>query len=366
MPKVTYNNKNAIFFPALKKAVDAYFKEKNIKKTGNFSLHLKTVTLVPIAITLYILLLTLNMPTLLGVLLSLVLGFIMAGIGFNIMHDACHGSYSTKKWVNELLGFSLNALGGNSFMWKQKHNIIHHTYTNVDGVDDDIAKSPFIRMCGTQKWVPMHRIQHIYSSFLYAISSLFWVLFQDFAKYFTKKVYTTPLAKMDRRDHIIFWASKILYLFFYVALPIILVGWQAWLIGFLCMHFSLGFTLSIVFQLAHVVEETEFEFAPQDSPKTIENEWAIHQLKTTANFASGNKLISWYVGGLNYQIEHHLFPRISHVHYPAISRIVKEKCEEHNIPYTSIPSMRQAIVSHFRFMKSLGEKPQLNAFVASN
>ncbi|MDR6566485.1 linoleoyl-CoA desaturase [Chitinophaga ginsengisegetis] len=356
MPKVTFNNKNALFFPALKSAVEDYFKSNNIQKTGNWKLYIKTAVLIPVAVALYVSVLFISMPAILSVTLCALLGFVLASIGFNVMHDACHGSYSTNSKVNDTLGLTLNALGGNAFIWKQKHNIIHHTYTNVDGLDDDIGKSPLMRQCSTQKWVPMHRIQHIYVILIYAISSFAWVFIMDFVKYLSRKVYTTPLQPMKLTDHMVFWGSKVLYLAFYIALPIALVGWQAWAIGFAVMHVVMGFTLAIVFQLAHVVEETEFEVVGEDA-KVIENEWAIHQIKTTANFAPGHKIISWFVGGLNYQVEHHLFPRISHVHYPALSKIVAAKCAEHNLTYNSIPTMQGAVISHFRFMKALGAKP---------
>jgi linoleoyl-CoA desaturase len=357
MPKVTYNNKNAVFFPSLKKAVDDYFITNKLEKTGNWKLYLKTIVLLTSALGIYLALMFVPMSGLASVLLSGLFGFVLAGIGFDVMHDACHGSYSKNKTVNEILSLTLNALGGNAFFWKQKHNIIHHTYTNVDGVDDDIAKSPMIRMCDTQKWVPAHRFQHIYLPFLYMLGSIFWVFVQDPVKYATKKVYTTPLPKMDRKEHIIFWVSKILYVALYMALPIYLFGWAGWAVCFLVMHAVLGFTLSIVFQLAHVVEETEFTFVDASDFKHIENEWAIHQIKTTANFSPKSKMINWYVGGLNFQIEHHLFPRISHVHYPAISKIVEEKCKEFGVTYTSIPLMTTAINSHFRFIKTLGKRP---------
>jgi len=358
MPKVTYNNKNAVFFPSLKKAVEEYFTTRELKKTGNLRLHIKTVVLILSAIALYGTLLFASVPAVAGILLSIVFGVVLAGIGFDVMHDACHGSYSTRKWVNETLSLTLNALGGNSFLWKQKHNIIHHTYTNVDGVDDDIAKGPMIRMCNTQKWFPAHKYQHIYLPFLYMLGSIFWIFVADPIKYATKKVYTTPLPKMDTKEHIIFWVSKALYLVFYIALPIYFVGALPWLVGFLCMHFAMGFTLSIVFQLAHVVEETEFEFVDGSDFKHIENEWAIHQLKTTANFSPKSRIITWFVGGLNFQVEHHLFPRISHVHYPALSKIVEAKCKEFGITYNSIPRMTTAINSHFRFIKELGKRPE--------
>lgn len=359
MAKVTFNNKNKAFYNALKINVDKYFEANNLRKTGNWRLYSKTLVLVPAAITIYVLLLTVSFPAIIALLLCAVLGLILASIGFNVMHDACHGSYSSKKWVNEVFGLSLNALGGNAFIWKFKHNIIHHTYTNVDGVDDDIAKSPIMRQCDTQKWVPAHRFQHIYVVLVYAISSMAWVALMDFNKYFKSKVYNTPLQKMDLNEHVVFWLSKVLYALFYIALPIYAVGLGPWAIGFIVMEVALGLVLALVFQLAHVVEHAEFEVAGIE-PLQIENEWAVHQVKTTANFAPRNWLINWYVGGLNYQIEHHLFPRISHVHYPAISNIVRNTCAQFNLHYNSIPTMSKAIASHFRMMKRLGQKPQLS------
>lgn len=358
MPKVVFNSRNTAFYSDLKKSVDQYFVENKIQKTGNWKLYVKTATLVPAAIALYIILLSVTMTLVPGLILSALLGFVLASIGFNIMHDACHGSYSSKKWLNDTLGLSLNALGGNAFIWKFKHNIIHHTYTNVDGIDDDIAKSPLIRQCSTQKWVPAHRFQHLYVTLVYAISSFAWVFIMDFSKYFTQRVFRTSLQKMSRKEHLIFWASKVMYVLFYVAIPVYFVGWQPWAIGFAAMHLVMGLTLALVFQLAHVVEHAEFEKVESED-KVIENEWAIHQVKTTANFAPRNAFISWFVGGLNYQVEHHLFPRISHVHYPNISRIVKETCDKFQVPYNVYTTMTEAVASHFRMMRNLGKKPQL-------
>ncbi|HEY8397003.1 MAG TPA: acyl-CoA desaturase [Flavihumibacter sp.] len=356
MPKVSFNNKKNSFAQSLKTKVDAYFNTNGLKKTGNRELYLKTAVLIPGALVVYVLLLAPLLPLLVKIVLAALLGFLLASIGFNVMHDACHGSYSQRKWVNEVLGLSLNALGGNAFIWKFKHNILHHTYTNVDGMDDDIAKSPLMRQCRSQKWVPAHRFQHIYVVLVYAISSFAWVFIMDFNKYLKQRVYTTPLQKMSWQEHLIFWLSKLLYVLFYIAIPVYFVGWGPWAIGFTVMHLVMGLTLALVFQLAHVVEHTEFE-ATSGEITQIENAWAEHQVRTTANFAPGNRIINWLVGGLNYQVEHHLFPRVSHVHYPALSKIVRETCSEYGLPYHSYPTMTASMISHFRMMKALGERP---------
>lgn len=363
--KVTFNNNDNRFYQSLKSSVDAYFEEKKIKKTGDWRLFIKTFILMATAITAYLLLMLVKMDALPAILLSALFGYTCACIGFSVMHDANHGSYSPNQKLNDFLGFiAANGLGASSYFWKQKHNIIHHTYTNVDGIDDDIAKSPIIRQCESQKWVPAHRVQHLYLTPVYALSSIFWIFIMDFTKYFSRRIYTTAAWKLSLKNHILFWCTKAYYITFFIIIPVMVWGWTGWLAGWLVSNAVMGITLSFVFQLAHVVEDTEFEHIPLDETKHIETAWAEHQIKTTANFAMDNKVISWFVGGLNYQIEHHLFPRVSHIHYPAISKIVREKCKEFNLPYYHNETFMGALASHFRVMKQLGKRPATSVLQA--
>ena len=353
MAKLTFDNNGHLFFTSLKKSVDQYFKTAQLKRTGNWKLYSKTLVLIPTALVIYVVLLTASLPVWVALVLCGMLGLVLSSIGFNVMHDACHGSYSSKKWVNNVLGLTLNALGANAFFWKQKHNILHHTYTNIEGLDDDIAQSKLLRQSPTQQWLPIHRYQHIYLPLAYSLTIFMWVGFRDFVKYFSRKIHNTPLQKMDAKEHFLFWFSKAMYAFFYVVLPIIAVGFVPWLVGYVTMCVLMGVVLATVFQLAHAVEGPEFESAGMED-KVIQSEWAAHQIKTTANFSPDNKIIGWYVGGLNYQVEHHLFPRISHIHYPALSKIVQQECSKFGLPYHSFPTMGKAIVSHVRIMKQLG------------
>lgn len=354
MAKVSFNNKGQAFFASLKKSVDQYFTENNIKKTGNWRLYIKTIILFPLSLSVYIFLLLGSYSAVAGIALTFLLGLALVALAFNVMHDACHGSFSSRKWVNELFSYTMNFLGSNAYMWKLKHNVIHHTYTNIDGIDDDIAKSPVLRLCPSQKWVPAHKFQFVYMFFLYSLSTILWAWATDFMTYVSRKMVVTEM-KMPLKEHLIFWLSKLFYFAFYAALPILFVGWEAWLYGYLILNVTMGLTLSLVFQLAHVVEKTDFEEAGETA-KQFDTEWAIHELRTTANFAPKNKIVTWFAGGLNYQVEHHLFPRVSHVHYKALSEIVKEHCERFGIPYHSYPKMRQAVLSHIRVMKQLGKK----------
>src|SRR4029079_17897532 len=234
--------------------VEDYFRSRNLKKTGNAELFSKTFALLSTAAVLYITLLFITLPVSLSILFCLMLCFISALIGFNVMHDANHGSYSEKKWINKMMGLTANMLGANADIWKQKHNIIHHTYTNISGVDDDIAKMPIVRMSPFQRRWRFHKYQFLYCIPLYGISSILWVFGTDFSKYFSGNIQGAKLTGMNISNHIIFWISKLLYIFFYIALPIMLLGWGPFFAGFFLMHLSLGLTLSLVFQLAHVVE----------------------------------------------------------------------------------------------------------------
>jgi linoleoyl-CoA desaturase len=355
MPKITFKNSNNTFYQSVKKSVDAYFKSENLKKTGNWKLYLKAAISIPTAIGVYIFLLLGNYNWIPGVLISVFFGLTLVYIAFNVMHDACHNSFSERKWVNNMMGMTMNALGSDAFIWKIKHNIVHHTYTNIDRVDDDIANGPLLRECTTQKWMPIHRFQFLYMFILYGISTLSWVVGTDFIRYFRRKIHNTPINSIHIQQHFVFWTSKLLYVFFYVFLPIHFLGWFPWLIGFLVIHFTMGLTLSVVFQLAHIVEKTTFDVAGT-APKQIETEWAVHEIRTTSNFAPGNRIISWLAGGLNYQVEHHLFPQISHVHYMALSKIVREQCALFGLPYNFYPSAGQALYSHVRLMRKLGKR----------
>lgn len=343
------------FHTELKRRISEYFSQSGKSSTGNFSLYLKAIVLLVSFLFVYVHLIFFTPATWLAITECLVLGGLTAAIGFNIMHDGMHGSFSRYKWLNELAGLSLNFLGANNFMWRSKHNIIHHTYTNIEGLDDDIEAKPLLRLCETQKHYYIHRFQHFYFWFAYSLLYIWWVLFTDYKKYFLRKIGPIPLKKMHISDHISFWGFKLLHAFLFIGLPIYVVGFSSWIIGFLIYAMFTGFVLSIVFQLAHTVEHTHFPQANELTGK-MDDEWAVHQLKTTANFATRNKLICWWVGGLNFQVEHHLFPRISHVHYPAISKIIKKACQDFNIPYIEYPKMRLAIVSHVSHLKNLSRK----------
>ena len=351
LPK--FSNVTQSFHTELKNRITAYFENTGKTTTGNYKLFAKALILLASFITIYIHLVFFTPTAWWAIGECILFGGVIATIGFNVMHDGAHGSFSTSKLINLLAAFSLNVLGGNSFMWNMKHNVIHHAYTNVDGIDDDIDAKPFLRLCETQKFYKIHRFQHFYFWLTYSLLYMYWIFVSDYKKYFLKRIGPIPLKKMKPNDHISFWGFKLLHLLLFVALPIYSVGFEFWIVGFLVSGLFAGFVLSLVFQLAHTVEHTSFPI-PDNASGRMEDEWAIHQLKTTSNFATRSKLVSWLVGGLNFQIEHHLFPKISHIHYPAISKIVKQACREYGIVYLEHRWVYQAVISHVAFLRQMG------------
>ncbi|MBC9795555.1 fatty acid desaturase family protein [Sinomicrobium weinanense] len=347
------------FFKTLNKRVNAYFKENNIKRTGNWKLYLKTAIMFSIFLTPYFLILTLDINQWLQLLLTVVIGIGMAGVGMNVMHDGNHGSYSTKPWINNLTGASIYILAGNVYNWKVQHNVLHHTYTNIHGHDEDLDAGRIIRFSEHAKWRRFHKFQHYYSILLYGLLTINWAITTDFRqmrRYMKRKLsygkFPSPVKQWS-----VLIITKLIYVSLWIVLPMLVldIAWWKILIGFFTMHYTAGLILSIVFQLAHIVEDTE-TLMP-DKTGTMKNTWAIHQLFTTANFSTRNKVVNWFTGGLNHQVEHHIFPNISHIHYTNIAKIVKQTAREFNLPYYEYKSTRKAIISHFRHLKALGKKP---------
>ncbi|MBK6731015.1 MAG: acyl-CoA desaturase [Bacteroidetes bacterium] len=347
---------NSDFFKVLRKRINEHFETNHIKKTGDYRMVLKSIAMLGIYLLPFILILTSLLPVWATYICWVIMGLGLAGSGMSVMHDAVHGVYSENKTVNTWMGHSMYLFGANTFNWKIQHNILHHTYTNVYGMDEDIHDKPMLRLSPYGKLGFVHKYQHIYGFVLYGLATLSWTLNKDFKqimKYHKNNMIEGNGSKLGREltDMII---GKLLYYAVFVVLPILITPYSALIIisGFLLMHFVAGVVLSTIFQLAHVVESTEHHH--EDGTGEIENSWAIHQLHTTANFAKKNRILSWYVGGLNYQIEHHLFHNICHVHYKDIAPIVKSTAQEYGIPYNEYRTFWQALGSHIKMLKQIG------------
>ena len=356
IPVVKFNNKdNPEFSKTLRKRVNSYFKDNNISKYANWNMKFKTVFMICLYFVPMILMNTGIISSTGGVFaLWILMGLGMSGIGLSVMHDANHGSYSKNKKVNHYLGSLIHFISGSRENWKIQHNVLHHSFTNIEGLDEDI-ETAVMRLAPNQDRKSIHKYQAYYAPFAYGIMTMYWAISKDFEgikKYKEKGLLERQGLdyKKLKRQLII---NKTWYFALTLVLPLLVVNlpWYTIVGGFVAMHFISGLILALIFQTAHSIEETEHFIADQGS---MENSRMIHQLKTTANFANDNPIFTWLVGGLNHQIEHHLFPNICHIHYPKIAKIVESTAKEFGIPYHNHHTWGQALYSHFSLLNQLG------------
>lgn len=349
------NTQRSPFFSTVRKRVDTYFAENNLSPNANGAMWRKATFFLVGYGLLYGLILSNQFSGWAMLGLAMLLGMFAASIGFNVAHDAVHGAFSQHGWVNQLLGYSFYLLGASPYIWRIMHNVVHHTYTNIPGHDEDIDVAPgLVRLDPADEYHPWQRYQHLYAFPLYGLTSLSWVFRKDYLKLFKEKIGQYDNSSHATHEYVTLFATKIAYYILFLAVPMLVldVAWWQVLLGFVVMHIVEGLVLGLVFQLAHVVEGTSFPVPT--SGGSIDEAWAVHQLRTTANFAPRSAVAAFFCGGLNRQIEHHLFPKVCHIHYPAITAIVKQTAYEHNLPYLESPTFFSALHSHYRFLKRMG------------
>jgi linoleoyl-CoA desaturase len=290
------------------------------------------------------------------------MGIGMAGVGMCIMHDGVHGAFSKKEWVNNVAGATMFLLGSTGVNWKIQHNVLHHTYTNIEGNDEDIAVRGPLRLSDHAELHSIHRFQYVHAFLFYGLMTLFKLTkdFSQLARY-DKEGLTRQQKINTTSEYFKMGVVKLLYLFILVGLPILITEFSWWqvLTGFFIMHWVGGCIMSTIFQMAHVVEGAVQPLP--DSEGVIEKDWAAHQLQATSDFARNNVFLNWYAGGLNFQIEHHLFPNICHVHYRSIAPIVERTAKQFGLTYNLKSSFAAAFRSHVKRLKELGREDRYDA-----
>lgn len=348
------------FFSVLRNRVNAYFKENNISRHGDYRMYIKSAIMISLYVVPYFLILF-QISDLIAVkfLLWVTMGIGLAGIGLGIMHDASHGAYSKSKKVNQRIASGIMTfIGGSEFNWNIQHNILHHSYTNIDGVDEDIDPGAVMRFSPHKKRYFIHRFQHLYAWLLYGLMTVTWSTNKDFRQLLGYKK-DGMLDKQKAPFKKILWnivIDKAIFHFATIGVPLIVLSdpWYLILSYVFMMHFVAGLIMACVFQPAHVVPDSKYPLP--DGNGSMENNWAIHQLLTTANFSPNSRILSYYVGGLNYQIEHHLFPNICHIHYKEISKIVKNATSEFGLPYNVQKTFIGALYEHAKMLRILGRQ----------
>jgi len=348
------------FVEEVKSRAASYFAERNLSVKANAGMVVKTVIMLSGMVVPYALIMSNTLPGWAMMLCCVVMGVALAGIGFSVSHDALHGAYSHNPKINSAIGFTFDMLGANGYMWKITHNVIHHTYTNIHGIDEDLEVTPLLRLSPLAKHRPFQRFQHLYAPLAYSMSTLNWLFVKDFDLFSRRNLGPYLDKHHPGREVAILAVGKIIMVLWAIVLPLLVleVTWWQFLIGFLTVHLIGGTILGVIFQLAHVVEQTAHP-VPDELGK-MPNGWLVHEMLTTANFCVGNRLLTWYVGGLNHQVEHHLFPKTCSVHYPALAPIVKEVAEKHGVPYINNATFLTAFGSHLKMLRRLGRAESPN------
>ena len=340
----------------LRRRVDEYFRHTGRRQRDCPQMYLKTGIILTAFFGLYLLLVLVAATWWQALPLAFLLGLSMAAIGFNIEHDGGHQSYSNHSWVNRLMAMTLDLIGASSYVWHWKHGVVHHTYTNVTGHDADIDLGFVGRLTPHQQRLRFHRWQHFYLWPLYGVNVIKWHLYDDFRDVILGRIGSHRMPRPKRWELVSFICAKALLLTMAFAVPLLLHRlWIVFLFYAVTVTVA-GVVVSVVFQLAHCVEEAEFPL-PGEGSGLVENSWAIHQVETTVNFARRSRVESWLLGGLNFQIEHHLFPKVCHVNYPAISKLVEQTCRDFGVKYKEHRTFRAGIVSHFRWLRRMGTRP---------
>ena len=358
MEKVKFHSENIkekAFAGEVRKRVRSYFSDNNISTKGNFRMYIKSIFMLGLYLISFLIILTVPLSPLAALGISVLIGIGAAGIGMSVMHDGAHGAYSTKKWVNNLAASSMFLLGSNTFNWKIQHNVQHHTFTNMYDFDPDVSTKAIIRLNENAPLKKYHRFQHIYSFILYGLMT-FSRLFGEMSTLLkhNREGITTEHKSNPKLEVVKLAITKILYLGILIGLPLWLTEFSFWqiILGFIVMQLTAGMIMTTVFQMAHVVEGT-YQPLP-DENNVIHSDWLVHQMRATSDFGRNNGLLSWYIGGLDYQVEHHLFPNICHIHYPSIAPIIEATAEEFGFEYKLQPTILHALGSHFRRLKELG------------
>jgi len=337
----------------VRRRVGEYFEKMGRSGKGSPKMYLKTGIILTSFVCFYLLLVFWATNLCQGLVLSILLGLSVAGIGFNVAHDGGHGAFSKTAWVNKLMAATMDLVGVSSYVWFWKHAVIHHRYVNITGYDTDIDVGVLGRLSPHSPRLPFHRWQHFYLWPLYGFLAAKMEFVDDFKRVISGRIGGHGFPRPVGRGLVIFVAGKAVFFSWVFGVPLVFHSLGAVLL-FYCVGVAvLGIALSVIFQLPHCMAQADFP-VPDETTGRMKNPWAVHQARVTLDFARANRIVGWILGGLNFHLEHHLFPTICHIHYPAITKIVEATCRDHGVKYSEHPTFWSGVVSHYRWLKLMG------------
>lgn len=351
--KLKYNNSNDSkeFMTSLKSKIMLHIEENRKTQYANFQMWVKVFWILALWAGTYGLIISNLIHGIWLFVLAIVHALTHLLIAFNISHDANHDALSKRPIINKLFSYSLDLIGVSSYFWRIAHNQQHHTYINVLHWDDNVNGYGIMRFSPDDAHRKIHRFQHIYASVLYGLVTLNYVTLKDFKLVFKSIKYNKAITI---RAIVELFISKIFYFSYIFVIPMYLLKlpFVNVLATFVAGHFVVGLLLSYIFQCGHLTEDAHY---PHIEDEHIQDAWAIHVVKSTCDYASDNKVLTYLSGAINIHIAHHLFPTICHIHYKSLIPIIKETAQEHNLKYREHFGVVNAIASHLSMLKELGK-----------
>ncbi|HEX2628798.1 MAG TPA: fatty acid desaturase [Chitinophagaceae bacterium] len=340
-------------YPGIKARVQRYFAGSGQNRFADNRIWFKASALLLIATGCYFIALTTGSQLSVFILYPLSFWFLLL-LGFNIGHDAAHGCLTgNKKKDAFLFASSFVLLGANPYLWKIRHIHSHHPYPNVEGCDADMELTGLFRFTHSQPHRKIHRYQQYYAPLLYSTYTLYWIFYKDFMLFARRQQVNIHFINHSPKEWVRLFVYKLIYLFLFIGLPIIIQPklTAAFIFAFLLSHFINSLFLLFTFLMSHHVPQTGFHAAIHND--TIPHSWAMQQVMSSADFHADKKWAYWLFGGFNAHVAHHLFPGICHIHYRAITQIIKRQLFIRSVPYHSF-TWWQGVKFHFQLLKQMG------------
>ena len=352
-PPVLKFNEDRSFETELHCRVDAFFAASGSPRTAPVSVYVKAWLILIFSLAAYLLLVFAADRLWQGILLSILLGFGLIEIGVNIQHEGSHQGFSRYPAVNTLAAMTMELIGGSSYLWRWKHNRIHHSYTNIAHWDTDIDLGMLGRLSPSAERLWFHRWQQWYIWFFYCFLAIKWQLFDDFYTVIRGRIGNHRVPRPKGKDLAVFVAGKAVFLALAFGVPLCFHPIGQVLFYYAIVTIVAGLALSLIFILPHAVSEAEFP-TPDTATGRMTYPRAVHQTRVTVDFRRHNPVVTTLLGGLNLHREHHLFPMISHAHYSRLAPVVDEVCDTFNVPHAEHKSYVRGLRSHFRWLKRMG------------
>ena len=355
--KLKYQTKDTSghVYHQIKTKADAYLNDPKMKRMGQIALWIKFISLCAIIGISYNFLI--HATTFNALLISyLIFGFVFLLLGINFGHDAAHHCVSGNRIVDSILFQLIFGLQGlSSYIWQIRHNFSHHIFPNVYENDTDLEISDLILLSPHQKKLAVHKYQHIYAIFLYMLFSLSWIFVVDFKMLTRKKHANINIGKVPVFELVKLVIIKAAYICIFLVLPAHYSSLSYWAVigAYLIMNIVVSVFLAFTFFISHHVNETEYLDAI-DHEKTVPDSWIRRQIVSTVDFNTHSAVANYLFGGFNLHVAHHLFPGLSHIYYPRLTRMIKETLEENNLNWYQSYSFFDGVVSHLSLLKKNG------------